>query len=434
MSNVIEHKKFVFANAGINSNKVWEIILFDNDDVEVKFGRIGKTLQSKIHAGVGRKKMDSLIHDKTRPSKHYNGGCYREIQTLETACKTSSSSGVTSKTELKNIAKSQIATCAITQKLIEFLTDVNAHDIYRATGGRISYDASAGTFKTPVGIVTRTNVDSARKILDDLTDLIMAKNFSPQFVSKLEDYLMLIPQDVGRKFDPKAFCGDVSAIQRQSQILDGLEASIRAVLSSTKDGTRTTTDAPPKLFNCELKTLAEKREIDRIQKYFDDGRKSMHASARMRLQQAYIVNIQTMNDAFDKDGAKMTNIHELWHGTSAANLLSILKSGFIIPPSTASHVCGRMFGNGAYFANSSTKSLNYSTGHWGGRDAGRYFMFLCKVALGKFFTPRGPVSHAPPSGHDSYWAKAGQSGVINDEIIVFKTSQIRPIYITEWTK
>ena len=34
-------------------------------------------------------------------------------------------------------------------------------------------------------------------------------------------------------------------------------------------------------------------------------------------------------------------------------------------------------------------------------------------------------------GYDSFWAKAGKSGVRNDEIIVFKPEQVRLDYLLE---
>jgi poly [ADP-ribose] polymerase len=433
MPSVIEHKKFVFVSNNINSNKCWEVLLYDNNDVEVKYGRIGSTLQSKTHSGAGRKKMESLIRDKTTPKDHYDGGCYREIEVLETAGNNTTSIKTSSKAELKEIAKEQIATCPNTRKLIEFFTEVNAHDIYQATGGKITFDTSSGLFKTPLGIVVRKNIDAARELLDDLTDFVTKQNFNKKFITTLEDYLMYIPQDVGRKFDPKTFCGDIAAIQKQSQILDGLEASLQTVLSSSKSVI--SSDEPvekPKLFTTKLNAIEDKKEIDAIIKYFNEGKQSMHVSSKLKYKQAFKIDMPVMLAAWEKHGAKLSNIHRLWHGTMPSNCLSILKNGFVIPPASASHVCGRMFAGGTYFANSSTKSLNYATSYWRGKDEGRYFMFLCDVALGKYQVPSGPTSKYPDKGYDSYWAKKGISGVVNDEIIVQKTSQINPVYLTEW--
>lgn len=127
----------------------------------------------------------------------------------------------------------------------------------------------------------------------------------------------------------------------------------------------------------------------------------------------------------------MSNIWMLWHGTKASNCLSILKNGFIIPPAGASYCCGRAFGNGVYFSDQSTKSLNYATNYWGGRDEGRYFMFCNQVAMGKFFNPTGTFGGGCPKGYDSTFCKGG--GVfMNNEMIVYRVSQILPTHLVEF--
>lgn len=433
MPNVVEHRKFVFVNAQGNNNKVWEVVLYDNEDVEVRYGRIGKGLQSKVHPMAGRKKLEALIRAKTTESDHYNGGCYREIVTLDT--KSSASPKQASKVELKEIAKKQIATCAITQKLIEFFTEVNAHNIYQATGGRITYDVSAGTFSTPIGVVTRDNVDKARSLLDTLTSFVEQRSFARAFVAALEDYLMLIPQDVGRKFDPQTFCGDTVAIQRQSQILDGLEASITAVLSTSKDKKNKPVkqEKEPQLFNVKMSVENDRDILKEITDFYNKGKKHGHVSYGLRMATAYSIDMPSMQSAWDNDGAKMSNIWKLWHGSKASNCLSILKSGFMIPPASASHCCGRAFGDGCYFSRESTKSLNYAMNYWGGRDEGRYFMFYNLVAMGKYFVPTSTFSGGCRRGFDSTFCKPG--GVFrNSEMIVYRTSQILPTHLVEFSK
>jgi hypothetical protein len=45
--------------------------------------------------------------------------------------------------------------------------------------------------------------------------------------------------------------------------------------------------------------------------------------------------------------------------------------------------------------------------------------------------PNGSTRKKPSAGYDSYWAKASKSGVRNDEIIVFKSEQVRLDYLIE---
>jgi poly [ADP-ribose] polymerase len=139
-----------------------------------------------------------------------------------------------------------------------------------------------------------------------------------------------------------------------------------------------------------------------------------------------------MQEGWKKSGQKVGNVVELWHGTKASNLLSILKCGLIIPPSNASFCTGRMFGNGIYFSDQSTKSLNYAYGYWSGRTDNNCFMFLADVAMGKHYVPKSAGEHLPKPGYDSTYAKAGVSGVINNEMIVYKTYQVNLRFLVEF--
>jgi poly [ADP-ribose] polymerase len=142
-----------------------------------------------------------------------------------------------------------------------------------------------------------------------------------------------------------------------------------------------------------------------------------------------------MRRAFEQDGAKLDNIWELWHGTRVSNLLSILKSGFQIPPTNAAHCTGRMFGNGIYHSDQSTKSLNYAYGYWhGGSRDDQCFMFLNNVAMGRIHTPRSHTESLPKREHDSTFAEGGSSGVLHNEMVVYRTSQVDPVFLVQFTR
>lgn len=432
MANVIEHRKFAFVSGNLNSNKFWEVKLYDNDDVEVRYGRIGKSAQSKTHYGAGRKKMESLIRSKTKKKDHYDGGCYKEVKTLDAGEAVATSAKAASKAELASIATEQIATCPVTIKLVKFFTDVNAHQIHKATGGKITYNTAAGTFSTPLGIVTADTIDNARQILDKIANSINTNRFGKTFDTRVEELLMLIPQEVPRKFVPREFIASVDDVQKQSDILDGLATSVQQVMSQPKTAGKK--PAPkPKLFNVKLTAITDRAVIDPIMTFYNKGKKGGHRSARLRLKHVYAIDMPAMQTAWDNDGAKMRNIWKLWHGTKASNLLSILKSGYYIPPSTASHVCGRAYGNGVYFSDSSTKSLNYATNYWGGRDEQRYFMLYNLVAMGRIHVARHLFSGGARPGTDSTWDKGDGEGVFqNTEMIVYRTSQILPTHLLEF--
>ena len=73
-------------------------------------------------------------------------------------------------------------------------------------------------------------------------------------------------------------------------------------------------------------------------------------------------------------GLQDDNRKLLWHGTSLANLISILSRGLKVEPPYNAGRTGRRFGDGVYFADVCDKSRNYSS---------HQYILLCDVQLGK---------------------------------------------------
>ena len=141
-----------------------------------------------------------------------------------------------------------------------------------------------------------------------------------------------------------------------------------------------------------------------------------------------------MDQAFEAKSAEIGNVKLHWHGTRASNLLSILKQGLIIPPASATQCTGRMFGNGIYGSEQSTKALNYATNYWNQSGDGnqRVYMLLCEFAMGKEYAFKNSYRGAlPKPGHDSTYVKPG-SNVINQESIVYDPAQVRIKYLCEF--
>ena len=245
---------------------------------------------------------------------------------------------------------------------------------------------------------------------------------------------MLIPQKVGRKLIVEDVFSDLSAVQKQKAVLDSLEASLQTVMAGDKndDDKKKAKKAMEKVFAVKLHLVKDKKTIGRIEKKYDKTRNRVHSCNHLGVKTVYSVEIENMKKAFDK--CKVKNVKELWHGTRASNLLSILKGGLIIPSASSSHCTGRMYGDGLYFSDQSTKSLNYAYGYWGnGKRDSNCFMFLCSVKMGKEYTPSSSYGHYPQRGYDSTFAKAGKSGVMNNEMIVYSLPQVNLNYLIEFS-
>lgn len=422
-------RKLILANVDGNNNKFWNVEVFDNFSVQVVNGRVGYDGQTQPLKSFGSEADALHFADKKTREKIAKG--YKEFSDLSGSSSTKKGA---SRLALEVAAATQIRTNNQDQikDLIKRLVDANIHSILSST--TLKYDDDSGVFKTPLGVVTQSSIDNARDLLLKISNHVQAKDFVSSGVkSLLAEYLMLIPQKVGRKLLVEDVIPDEEAVQRQNGILDDLEASIIQV-AQLREKKKSTSEEPEveKIFSCEINLVDDKSVIDQITKFYESKRKSMHRSYNFKVKRVYSVSIDSMNENFEKYGRKVGNIKRLWHGTRAGNILSILKGGFVIPPATASHVCGRMFGNGVYFSDESTKSLNYASGYWSRGYDRNCFMFLADVAMGREHIPKRANQNLPAPNSDSTYAVGGKSGVLNNEMIVYNLYQSKISYLVEF--
>jgi poly [ADP-ribose] polymerase len=442
----IVYRKFVLSEISDNHNKQWCVGLYDSDDVEIEFGRVGVTNTRGVHRNAGISFVDKMVREKTAKG-------YQELKTIDVVNDSSSIGGSSSST--KKLSNTKLQDIAVQQiehdspevaKLIRWLADVNRHNIIAATGGNITYDDNSGLFKTPLGIVTPDVVTEARDYLTTIGDYVndyekqgWPTRFDRKFENAIEQYLMRIPSNVGMKLNVRTFVPDLRAVQAQNQILDALDASYKQAITQTTSNKNTKQDIKteqPKVFDIKLFVNNDNKIKTHIEDMYYESRNRKHYDAYdYRIKQIFIVETPTAKNQFEKMGKPIGNIMELFHGSSSSNLLNIMRLGLkTCPPSTA-HITGKMFGStGIYLSNQSSKSLNYSIGYWGGDRNNRVFMFICDTAMGKYYVPKGPESNLPRAGYDSTFAKAGISGVTNNEHIVYREYQVNLKYLLELGK
>lgn len=439
MATMIETRKFIKSDANKNNNKFWYIEIYDDNTVITRYGRVGDKGQSKTKSFdcsiSARNFYDAKIREK---QKSRNGEIpYRPLDVIDSSVSVVPSSAPVGAKNLSKIAQDQIETNnPLTKKLIEYFTKVNAHNIEVATGGQITYNYNQGQFQTPLGLVGQKSIDEANNILVEIGDLVSAGTYSRKLVDLTNDYLMLVPQNIGRKkLDVEDFWESLAKVQAQKAIVDSLQASLVTALNNPDDSGQTE-DNEPKLFSVQLFLIEDDYEIKTIQDFYRRGLKKSHVSSHLDVKRVYRVKINTVHEAFAVDGGKMDNQWILWHGTRASNCLSILRGGLVIPPSSSAHCTGRMFGDGVYASDISTKALNYAYGYWGGKKKDdNCFMFLLTMAMGNYYTPSsyGYTYRKAKPGYDSTFAKAGTGGVINNEMIVYRTSQVDITHLVEFT-
>lgn len=411
----------VMADSKNNNNKFYEIRMDENGDVHVRYGRVDGAEQKAVK-GNGPHVFERVAREKKAKG-------YKEVEVI-----LKDDQGKVQRT-LSEVAKRDvIGNDPILGALLERLVQINRHELMAASGGRITIEN--GQVRTPVGLITMGSVQSAKTVLGNLQGMVDKRQTETNaYLDALNQYLTLVPQKVphSRGWGPGFFATHTS-FQRQSDLLEQLEASITALENAPAPADDENAIPDERLFAYSIRPVSDQKAIDKIDAFFRSQVNRQHVSSRLKLKAVYEMVNPEAHGRYATAKKRVGNEMRLWHGTRACNLLSIFKSGLIIPRTAGGNftISGRMFGDGLYFSDQSTKSLNYSYGYWGhgGYDA-NCFMFLCDVAMGKTHTPSAS-GDGRRAGYDSCFAKAGKSGVQNNEMIVYDIDQAALRYLCEF--
>ncbi len=415
-------KMLIFVGTANNNNKYYQLEL-TGDTVNVEYGRVGSLPQKRSYSGgeyMFKKKMNEKLH------KGY----------VESKVDTSVSEETITHGNVMDIAMKQITTDDVSAKLIAKLVQQNIHNITSNT--KIKYDIKTGYFKTALGIITKEGVEEALEILHDIKLDVKSNNHhgSKIFIKNNEKYFSIIPTRLSNLRDFSSLLITEEKIDAQSDICEALLQSldiIEAEKAKIKSANLKDKPVQEKLFEASVLELQDQQEFKRIKQYFINSKNSRHGHSAYKVDKIYKVSLGKEEEEFRHD---LQNHMELFHGTKIANLLSILKSGLLMPKYSPGQMTGYMYGQGLYFANQSTKSLNYCDGMYWNRSKtqNKIYMFIADIAMGNYQVPNSSRSNKPDKGYDSYWAKASRSGIQNDEMIVFNNNQIKLKYILEISK
>jgi poly [ADP-ribose] polymerase len=415
MSEIKESVRLIMVSVNSNNNKFWNADLYEDGHYEITYARVGAA-NPATGSYDGEGKFRSKIKAKLKKG-------YVEQKTVQENVKIEVKTG-----SLESAAKKQIkkTDSPVLDKLLDRLITANIHQITSNT--QIQFNDTSGVFQTPLGVVTLEGIKEAAAILDEVYNEIDGRKES--FYNLINEYLKIVPQKVGRNvlaFIDKQFATH-DHIRKQKDLLDSLEISFNTLHTQTPndDGSKTIEE---KVFDLSLDVLADTGEFERLKKGFYDTRKSMHHYSNVHVKQIYDVRLDQMDRDFDKKS--WGNIQEFYHGTNIANCLSIMKSGLKTAPPSSAHIAGKMFQNGVYGANCSSKSLGYSMGRWGGGSSSDgAWLFVCEFAMGStYHVKRG--EYRMPSGYDSISALSKNTSLMNDEFIVYDNNQVNIKYLIE---
>lgn len=435
MPTCVDEALLVYVESGQNSNKFYRLRLHDDGSVHKLWGRVRQgaelTGQSQVEQG-GRTRFDRILADKTRKG-------YTKVDVVDTpkpASVNNSQLHATAATSLGGGSTDKVVTT-----LIDRLVAANKHNLMQATGGMVTVDVT-GQARTALGVISAPAVTEARRLLNQMQAAAGSRRGQ-----LTEQYLRIVPHAIpvtaGRGW-ADTWLDTYTSAQAQQDLLDALESSASYAAASLRSPAAPG-DIDEDFFRYRVHRLDEAtEEYQQVVSRYQDTRQAVHVSSSLMPKYVYRLEDRRHAEDIRQTAERVRNVQRLWHGTGAANVLSILQKGLFVPPTRGSgiHIAGRMFGDGIYLSRSASKSLNYSTGFWGGGRAASTFMFLTRTAMGYEYRPesapawnafRRPDADSTGKQYNSVNALPDLvPGLRNHEAIVSDPMQVELAWLVEF--
>lgn len=254
------------------------------------------------------------------------------------------------------------------QNLVKTIFDV---DLYNQFAKQHSID----TKKLPVGALRKSQIIKARETLIKMKELIDQPDLVDQLTDLCSQYYTLIPTNLHKL----KLIDTVDEISNKLNILKDLE-----FMSYLSENQNRGIYEKYKSLNCTLSHVTDKDTLQLINKYIKLNKGVTH-NFNLKLKDVYEIYKQSNHTNYRR-WEQLHNRKLLWHGTPTSNIVGILTSDFQINPSKTTRITGRMFGDGIYFSDTTTKSAGYSNNY------GTMYMFICEVALGTTYNTQNSDS------------------------------------------
>ena len=319
-------------------------------------------------------------------------------------------------------------------KMVNELVLANTHDLFE---GKFDVVMTAdGAIKTPLGILTSGTITKAEECLTQ----IMSGKTKP-----IAEYFTYIPHTIKVG---QALSSVVTDWNEEYELFSKLKQSVEDYEKNlSKRATATIDDSEfQSLFNVKLRQ-ATSDELKSISDLFESSKNEKHhryASSLKVVGALAIEHTDAENQKYEDIQNKLGNVMNLWHGTSTQNVLNILRTGLFCPKTSERHynITGRMFGDGIYQSDQSTKALNYATGFWGNGKRGEHaYMFLTETTMGHTFDSTKTdarssnyAKYAREGKYNSIFVHGKTAGVLNNEMIVWDTDQVKLKYLVIFGK
>ncbi|KFB53219.1 AGAP003230-PA-like protein [Anopheles sinensis] len=277
------------------------------------------------------------------------------------------------------------------QDLVRMLFDVDAMN-------RVMLEFELDMEKMPLGKLSQRQLQSAMKILSEISDLIGSGGTNAQFIDASNRFYSFIPHNFGVSA-PKVL-DTLEQVKEKQTMLESLleiEFAYSLLNSGEEENGKNTLDVHYQQLKTEIEPLERKsEEFALLEQYVRNTHAATHTTYELEIEEIFRIKRKGEDRRF-QPFRKLHNRKLLWHGSRLTNFVGILTHGLKIAPPEAP-VTGYMFGKGIYFADMVSKSANYCCTNSADPKG---LMLLCEVALGDMqeYTQAHYVTKLPTGKH-----------------------------------
>jgi predicted DNA-binding WGR domain protein len=325
----------------ICNNKLNKYILY------IRYGRIGEVgkVEKKTYTdyNIAVKKFKQQFRKKTQVKWHNRlGANYIKRYTLSDV-DTNNVSTVKSTVDIKSDLAIEV------QNLINLISNKK---MFNQKLINIDFDLK----KLPIGNISIKQLDIAELVLQNIQNKIIQNNNAVEILKLTNQFYKYVPYTSGRKKPP--LINSLEKIKLFYEIITYLKNIKEAYILMTNENIKLHPyDNIVKNLKIKIYYIDKSEIIHKIlSKYVHNTHGPTH---KFKLDVKEIYRINTMMGK-DFKSIGNNNLQLLFHGSSLCNWCSIFKNGLVLNGNDfGASITGKMFGNGVYFTNSSSKSAQY---------------------------------------------------------------------------
>lgn len=371
-----------------NSNKYYEMTYEGGSSFNVKYGRVESTVQTAQYPiGQWNKKYNEKVKKGYKDITHT----------------------VSVKVEQK---KDDVIYTNSGSKVDEFLFLMKKY-----TDGLVSK-----TYTVKAKDVTKAQVDEAQGYINSLMKL--KKTDTTQINKVLLDLYMVIPRYMGHVSNHLLPSINLEkTLQQEQDNLDAMASQVSMISTESKKKSNKKATTLLDTLSITMSQITGHQDI----KYLTDQ------LSKNKIKGIFEIQKKEHTDTFNNWMKNQKNQQKrvLLHGTKCTSVIPIIEQGLKIRPSGNYQFSGKVYGEGNYFSETCSKSLNYT-----GYDQDQVLL-VYEVHTGNPFVYDGwykgnsftlNYKNLQERGFDSTFVKAG-GGLLNTEIIAYKEQQCHIKYI-----